>query len=89
MACQLNCIDIVNIFLDLKRNSDDVNQKNSLNNKTGLHFACENNSIDLVRLLLSNEKIQTEDEDSSGNTPMSYAKFNGNKDIIELLINKI
>lgn len=75
--------------MDLKRNSDDVNQKNSLNNKTGLHFACENNSIELVRLLLSNEKIKTEDEDSSGNTPMSYAKFNGNKEIIELFTNKI
>lgn len=89
MACQLNCIDIVNLFLDLKINSFDVNQKNSLNSKTGLHLACENNSIELVRLLLSNKKIQTEDEDSSGNTPMSYAKFNGNKEIIELLTNKI
>lgn len=85
LACQLNCIEIVNLLLNL---NDDVNQKNSIDKKTGLHIACQNNSSDLVQLLLMNKKIKLNEVDSNGLTPSDYAKINDNNDIIQLLEEK-
>lgn len=84
----MNCIDIVNLFLSQKIDDKtvvDVNQKNSLNKKTGLHFACENDSIDLVILLLSTGKVKLDEMDSENLTPIQYAQLKKNDEIIQLL----
>lgn len=52
--------------------------------KTALHLAVQNNSTDIVKLLLENKKIDIDIEDSHGKKPLEYSK----NDEIRQLLNK-
>lgn len=88
LSCMLDDFESVKYFL-LERKSDNlINQKNQLNNKTGLHFACENDSVELVKFLLSFDDIILNEKDLNGMTPLDYALKNNNEAIIQLFTEK-
>lgn len=73
----------INILI---RHGADINRLTP-NNKTALHFACENCNVSVVALLLK-FKADPKIADSSGNTPMSIARKQNNKELISMLLSK-
>lgn len=57
-------------------------RKNEL--RTALHLAVNNNDIEIIQLLLDNQKIDINSKDENGSTPINYTK---NKKIIKMLKN--
>lgn len=70
----------------LVRNGADVNRLTP-NNKTALHFACENNNVSVTALLLK-LKANVKISDKEGNTPLSIALNSDNKELVNLLLSK-
>jgi ankyrin repeat protein len=65
-------------------NSYDLNQKNSAGN-TAIHFAVENNDIEMLKFLISNRAKINEFNDL-GHTPLYKAVTIGNIEVVEILL---
>lgn len=68
----------------LIRHGADINRLTP-QNKTALHFACENNNVTVAALLLR-YKANTNIIDNEGNSPISIAIKKDNKELISLLL---
>ncbi|MGE6415531.1 ankyrin repeat domain-containing protein [Planococcus kocurii] len=79
-----NNVEIVKLLIQF---GADVNKQDYLAETSALHFAAQNNSSELVELLLENQ-AEVELEDVHGNTPLSDAVFNsrGEGDVIKILL---
>ena len=70
----------------LLRHGADINRRTP-NNKTALHFVCENGNSNVAALLLK-WRADPSIKDNDQNTPLSIAKAINHKDLIKLLQNK-
>ena len=79
-----NNVEIVKLLI---HHGADVNQQDFLGETSALHFAAQNNSSELVGILLENQ-VEVDLEDLNGNTPLSDAVFNsrGEGNVIKLLL---
>ncbi len=82
LACKNNQKSVVAAFL--KRGSADVNKRDESGN-TPLAYACKNNALDLVKLLLDHG-ADVGLENQRSRTPLHFAAEGGNYQIISMLI---
>lgn len=79
-----NNVEIAKLLI---QHGADVNKQDDLGETSALHFAAQNNSSELVEILLENQ-AEVDAEDVNGNTPLSDAVFNsrGEGSVIQLLL---
>jgi hypothetical protein len=65
----------------------DINIKTSFDGITALMWCCLNGDLEIINFLL-NHGANVDIEDANGNTPLTYACYNGNNDVIETILLK-
>ena len=78
--------DVAQLLLDTKQ--VDVNIKTRMRHKTPLSLAAERGHIAVLRLLLGKETIDIDPWDNMGRTPLGDAVAGGQKEVVELLLEK-
>ena len=73
-------IDVTDPPLDLNYRDDTMCMN------TALHMASANGHIKVVKLLLSQQTVNPNVQNDTGNTPLHYAALNGKQDVVALLI---
>jgi ankyrin repeat protein len=96
-AASVGNAPIVKYLLDLVNkglipNDNGVNYVNIINKEyklqTALHIAMYTNNMDIANMLLDNPSTDINIVDSYGFTPVLYAIFNNNLDLVKKLVNK-
>ena len=66
-------------FDEEEEREEEITKK--IEQRTSLHLAGKNEDIEIIRLLLNNQKIDINSKDENGSTPIEYTK---NEKIIEM-----
>lgn len=82
LACRFNVINTVATYLD----SPLVDPNTLLRDETGFYIACSRNYLELVKLLLGDERVDVNKTGPGGNTPFMFACDGGHVEIIQCLI---
>lgn len=79
IACSLDNFDMVDLLI---KNGCDVNSQDEFG-KTSLHYSCENNNLNIVKLLINNKAIIK--KDNYNITPLDISYSLCNFEIIDIL----
>ena len=83
-ACMKNQPEIVQYLVDT---GADVNEEHSENGYTPLHYAVQNNSLDIVdKLLVHDAAVNPKTDD--GDTPLDFASEKNSLEIVKYLVDK-
>jgi len=77
--------DVVRLLQNSQININWQNQNDDL--RTPLNIACQKGHLDIVKLLLKDEKIEVDKATNYGATPFNSACYNGHLEIVKLLLN--
>lgn len=67
-------------------NKIDINYSDEIYGKTCLHYACENKNMNVVSLILTNNKVDINRKDNNGKTAFMIACAKGDINIISILL---
>lgn len=81
-SCRYGDLDVVRVLIE--RFSDLIQYHHADNLNTGLHMACANGHVNVVKLLIVGYQHPFS-KNSSGNTPLHWAAANGQAEVVEFL----
>jgi len=85
---EIACLNGEHLVLELLEDAGfGLNERESQDNYwVRLVLACRKGDVDLVKLLLKDERIELHKEDKNGNTVFNYACMSGHVEIVKLLL---